>query len=105
MASNKPLQLAVVSIIRYPGKHDSASQESLLSLFGPLLLLANDKCFIFFPPKIRGWARAGCAPHLDPLLDGRHFKIDISPYLSEKSSDFEEICTLQQQILNWMYVT
>ena len=35
------LPLAVVSIIRYPGKHDSASQESLLSLFGPPSLLAN----------------------------------------------------------------
>jgi len=31
-------------------------------------------------------------------------KIDISPYLSEKSSDFHEFCT-QQQILNWMNVT
>jgi len=31
-------------------------------------------------------------------------KIDISPYLGEKSSDFGEICTLQQ-ILNWMNVT
>jgi len=25
------------------------------------------------------------------MADGRHFKIDISPYLSEKSSDFHEI--------------
>ena len=31
-------------------------------------------------------------------------KIDISPYLSEKSSDFDEFCK-QQQILNWMNVT
>jgi len=31
-------------------------------------------------------------------------KIDISPYLSKKSSDFDEICT-QRQILNWMNVT
>jgi len=30
-------------------------------------------------------------------------KIDISPYLSEKSSDFQ-FCT-EQQILNWMNVT
>jgi len=41
IASNKQLPLAVVSIIRYPGKHDSASQESLLSLFCPPSLLAN----------------------------------------------------------------
>ena len=58
MASNKPLPLAVVSIIRYPGKHDSASQESLLSLFGPPSLLANDKYFKKFTlPKIRGGGR------------------------------------------------
>ena len=25
------------------------------------------------------------------MADGRHLKIDISPYLSEKSSDFDEI--------------
>jgi len=31
-------------------------------------------------------------------------KIDIPPYVSEKSSDFDEIWT-QQQILNWMNVT
>jgi len=31
-------------------------------------------------------------------------KINISPYLSEKSSDFMKFCT-QQQILNWMNVT
>ena len=31
-------------------------------------------------------------------------KIDISPYLSEKSLDFMKFCT-QQQILNWMNVT
>jgi len=30
--------------------------------------------------------------------------IVISPYLSEKSSDFDEFCK-QQQILNWMNVT
>ena len=67
MASNKPLPLAVVSIIRYPGKHDSASQESLLSLFGPPSLLANDKYFkIFTLPKISG---APGAPPLDPLLE------------------------------------
>jgi len=31
-------------------------------------------------------------------------KIDISPYLSEKSSDFMKFCS-QQQILNCMNVT
>ena len=67
MASNKSLPLAVVSIIRYPGKHDSASQESLISLFGPPSLLANDKYFKFFTlPKIRG--APGAPPPLDPLL-------------------------------------
>jgi len=25
------------------------------------------------------------------MADGRHLKIDIAPYLSEKSSDFDEI--------------
>jgi len=39
--------VAVVSIIRYPGKHESASQESLLSLFGPPSLLANDNIFYY----------------------------------------------------------
>jgi len=60
MASNKPLPLAVVSIIRYPGKHDSASQESLLSLFGLPSLLANDKYLKKFPSENKGGA--GCAP-------------------------------------------
>jgi len=32
-------------------------------------------------------------------------RIDISPYLSEKSSGFYEILSTQQQILNWMNVT
>ena len=55
MVSKKSLPLTVVSIIRYPAKHDSASQESLLSLFGPPSLLANDKYFTnIFLPKIRG---------------------------------------------------
>jgi len=67
-ASNKSLLLAVVSIIRYPGKHDSASQESLLSLFGPPSLLANDKYFNFFTlPKIRG------APGAPPLGSATEF--------------------------------
>ena len=62
MASNKPLPLAVVSIIRYPRKQDSASQESLLSLFGPPSLLANyDKYFNSSLPKI-GRRRAPGAP-------------------------------------------
>jgi len=45
MASNKPLPLglAVVSIIRYPGKHVQHRYKSLLNLFGPPSLLANDK--------------------------------------------------------------
>jgi len=37
--------IAVVSIIRYPGKHVQHRYKSLLSLFGPPSLLANDKYF------------------------------------------------------------
>ena len=84
MASNKSLPLAVVSIIRYPGKHDSASQESLLSLFGPPSLLANDKYFNFFTfPKIRGGG-AGCAPLGSATAHGR--KITFSPAHNTQSS-------------------
>ena len=38
------------------------------------------------------------------MADGRHLKIGISPYLSEKSSEIDEIL-YTQQILNWMNVT
>ena len=62
MASNKPLPLAVVSIIRYSGKHDSASQAFSVHLH-------YWQMTFFSLPKIRGGA-PGAPPPLDPLLLG-----------------------------------
>ena len=74
MASNKPLPLAVVSIIRYPGKHDSASQESLLSLSVPFHYWQMINILIFFPYENKG-GRRGCAP-----LGSATVRLDVATF-------------------------
>ena len=50
------------------------------------------------------WVVSYCGKTIPRWRTATILKIVISPYLSEKSSDFDDFCT-QQQILNWMNVT